>query len=288
MKIKQVVIILFLLALAYQSMSQNNLIIAGKADSTNISHHFIPDSIVISIPALTAETDSFLLDVNKDGINDFKFLLTAPYGAMGATDYDCYINGLNDNNIAYGFYDSCFNHRYDMARAFKYGDTINGNMSWVGSGYLVYKSWVINTYDCDFSYSPDTAYIGLRVMSGSDYYYGWIRVADMFFDAWSSTTLSISAYACEINTEGCEDLQGQNNLAEIFPNPSKDMITIETTIPLKENNLTIYNLNGQEIIRQRLKDIKTQIDLGNLPTGIYILKIDSEGGAFVKKVLIER
>jgi len=287
MKKQQIVIMLLLLVSVSESKSQNNFIVAGKTDSTNFSYHFVPDTIVISIPALTAETDSFLLDVNDDGIHDFEFFLTAPSGELGAKNYNCYINALNNNNIAFGFYDSCFTDRYDMARAFKYGDTINGNMSWVGLGYLEYKSWVINTYDCDFSYSPDTAYIGIRVFSGSAYYYGWIRVSNIYFDAWSSTTLSIRAYACESNVLGFENLQSNKYIAKIFPNPSKEKITIETTRPLKENNFTIYNIKGQEIIRQLMKESKTQIDISNLTSGIYFVKLVTDKTVEVRKIIKE-
>jgi hypothetical protein len=67
----------------------------------------------------------------------------------------------------------------------------------------------------------------------------------------------------------------------IYPNPSKDVLTIDSEIQLTK--VEIYSLLGKKV-----KEVETDfkaISTHNLPQGIYIVKIYSENGFIFKKIL---
>lgn len=71
----------------------------------------------------------------------------------------------------------------------------------------------------------------------------------------------------------------------IYPNPAFESITIETSLMIKESVLSIYNVNGQELIKQEIKDRKTQIDISKLTSGIYFVKLISDKTVEVIKII---
>ncbi|MFA6925007.1 MAG: T9SS type A sorting domain-containing protein [Bacteroidales bacterium] len=73
----------------------------------------------------------------------------------------------------------------------------------------------------------------------------------------------------------------------IFPNPVKDNLTIEILQTKKESILTICNVDGQELIRQQIKNSKTQIDISNLTNGIYFVKLITDKTVEIRKIIKE-
>jgi len=74
----------------------------------------------------------------------------------------------------------------------------------------------------------------------------------------------------------------------VYPNPTKDIVNIR----LEENHMLheiqIYDLNGRHIKTHTCKDTnETSIDVSDLATGMYTLKINSEGAIESKKLIKE-
>ena len=67
-------------------------------------------------------------------------------------------------------------------------------------------------------------------------------------------------------------LFSQSNLFSIYPNPAKSQINIKTDATLIGFNYTIYNYTGLLILKGRIYNENTVVELGNLPSGLYILK----------------
>ena len=88
------------------------------------------------------------------------------------------------------------------------------------------------------------------------------------------------------HTEGILDNRYLADI-NIYPNPATDKITIErSTTPVK-SQLTMMNLNGEEVLTRNLIKPKTQIDISNLPSGVYFVRVTNdktvEVGKFIKE-----
>lgn len=73
----------------------------------------------------------------------------------------------------------------------------------------------------------------------------------------------------------------------IYPNPSSDMITVETAQVYDNSFLSLYSMTGQELIKQDIEGHRTQIDISTLTPGIYLVKYGSKDrvstSSFVKE-----
>lgn len=72
------------------------------------------------------------------------------------------------------------------------------------------------------------------------------------------------------------------NSFKIYPNPTSDIITIQTDSEIE--NVNLYNQFGQLLLSEK----STQLNLGNLSTGIYILKIKFANGQTATQKIIKK
>jgi hypothetical protein len=82
-----------------------------------------------------------------------------------------------------------------------------------------------------------------------------------------------------------EIIQDQNAI-KIYPNPASDIIYIENKNQLDINKISLYQIDG-ELVKQYDGDISS-IDVEGLATGIYTIKIHSEQGVYVQRVVITK
>lgn len=72
----------------------------------------------------------------------------------------------------------------------------------------------------------------------------------------------------------------------IAPNPISDNLTIDFGNDYDENlNIEIYTTTGQLISKKEKLDAKEKINLSNLKSGIYLLKVANHQKYFVKKIV---
>jgi hypothetical protein len=69
----------------------------------------------------------------------------------------------------------------------------------------------------------------------------------------------------------------------IFPNPVSEEVSISSHSPIE--SVTISDLQGREIQKQRLKEKNGSINLTNLSPGLYMLLIHTGKGVIVKRVI---
>jgi hypothetical protein len=116
------------------------------------------------------------------------------------------------------------------------------------------------------------------------------------FDPGSGIYATGCYYAVVSNSAGCLGTTdttcifpaGVNNVNSnkptfsIFPNPAYDYLTITSTNIITQ--LTITNPLGQTISSQQPHTESTQIDVSNLPAGVYFLRVNNtEVRKFVKE-----
>ncbi|WP_379963351.1 T9SS type A sorting domain-containing protein [Epilithonimonas sp. UC225_85] len=73
---------------------------------------------------------------------------------------------------------------------------------------------------------------------------------------------------------GTSEIQSQNKI-QIYPNPAKDILTIKTENNQKLSTADLYSSNGIFIKQIEFKS-NSEINVSQLPKGVYILKIKSE------------
>jgi len=69
----------------------------------------------------------------------------------------------------------------------------------------------------------------------------------------------------------------------IYPNPALNSITIESPSIINNKTISIYNIQGQLLLKQSSTQAKTEIDIRFLAKGIYIVKVESTDNVIVKK-----
>ena len=82
-------------------------------------------------------------------------------------------------------------------------------------------------------------------------------------------------------TVGVED-EVEKESIKIYPNPVTDILTIETTETLDNQTITILDMLGKTILSQQLSFGKNNINMGDIPSGTYILKVGNTTWKVVK------
>ena len=73
------------------------------------------------------------------------------------------------------------------------------------------------------------------------------------------------------------------SLTRMFPNPTTGWVTFESE-SLKEVN--VFNLNGQLVRRIHTSETVTEVDLSSLDSGVYYVRMVTEQGSQVKKLVL--
>ena len=89
---------------------------------------------------------------------------------------------------------------------------------------------------------------------------------------------------CYVYIVGDNELTKVITKVKIYPNPASTHITIESS---PSSQLSILNLNGQELMKQTSTEPKTVIEISSLPNGVYFVRVTGDKavnvGMFVKQ-----
>ena len=144
-----------------------------------------------------------------------------------------------------------------------------------------------------------SGYVGTRKKVEDSYYYGWIEFKSYWWfrynGIWVPTVILYKTAFCTIPDYPL--MAGQTSLdwglddteatafATIHPNPTTGLVTI-TGKALKQAE--VLNTFGQCVTTTQGQGETLQIDIANLPVGIYFVRVtDKEGRKCVRKVVKE-
>ncbi len=71
----------------------------------------------------------------------------------------------------------------------------------------------------------------------------------------------------------------------MFPNPGKDVVNISTNYEL--NHVVVMNQVGQVVLEMNVSGNSVQLNTSNLQSGIYFVKINSEAGESIQKLIVQ-
>jgi len=89
-----------------------------------------------------------------------------------------------------------------------------------------------------------------------------------------------------ISVGGVDKIVSTSHTLKIFPNPSLNVITVESSREWAPGQLSVMSMNGEVMISRQTNGSQTHLDIGNLPCGIYFVRLttsrSAEVGKFVK------
>jgi hypothetical protein len=157
----------------------------------------------------------------------------------------------------------------------------------INRGIVVYNATADSMY-----YFGDTLYIQANVPPPDSVFAGWS--GDTLTIAYPYSNLTTIVMPCQNITLkaifgcGCGDNINQlsANKISIYPNPANDKITIQNLDENTSNSIEIFDISGPVVINQTIQK-DNSIDVSNLASGLYIVKVSNSSGALVSKLIKE-
>ncbi len=133
------------------------------------------------------------------------------------------------------------------------------------------NGWVV-TWHSTFTYTYDS--------SGNELEYIWNKWA-LEYNDWRFVSKKVSHWS-ELKTSVSNneiDLQ-----CNIYPNPTRDIITIETD-RFDKYSIHITSMNGQLIYDNEMEGTSHQVDLSSFQKGVYFITVGSNKNVTTKKII---
>jgi hypothetical protein len=166
--------------------------------------------------------------------------------------------------------------------------TINGGTTWTN-----YPSGTSNTFSSVFFPDNNTGYVAgsmgtiFKTLNGGN---TWLQIPsgteDGLFSIYFSnadTGYVTGIFGTIIKTSvggtfpvGTAGLSNTSNRLNIYPNPSSGAFTIETSEISGHDQLSILNSGGTNLFTCQITGPKTQIDVTNLPGGVYFVRLTND------------
>jgi hypothetical protein len=107
-------------------------------------------------------------------------------------------------------------------------------------------------------YQPDTGYVELNISS--------------------NTTFDCTNSISKIGVNNKQDVKISNSIiAKLYPNPNNGIFTISVLEnEVKNLNIELFDVFGKSVYKTNSNSINTEINISNLPTGTYLVKLTSD------------
>ncbi|MBT8245217.1 MAG: T9SS type A sorting domain-containing protein [Winogradskyella sp.] len=113
-------------------------------------------------------------------------------------------------------------------------------------------------------------------------------VVDGTTSTWNSTTITI---CYEVNEFTLADNDFELNDFALFPNPNKGEFTLQfNSNSGKDVNVNIYDISGKLVFENKYDSVSRfnkQIELNNVSTGVYIMKVTDGEKTITRKLIVE-
>jgi Secretion system C-terminal sorting domain len=239
---------------------------------------FTPD-LTMTIPPF--DSSSYLsIDINQDGINDFRYSLYRWYTFGSPNCCDCSQQTIYvlDTNSKVGWVDTLYAFGPCRHGTIAVGATIDDpSLYWRNSTQLSYSCQLLSCFQSKY-------YIPIKLYLGGNYFFGWIHFSGTtIYDMAINLTPNQPISAAQITTGLNEDFETIN--VDVYPNPFNEQLNIN----LKSNEtseIILYDISSRKIKHQNFKN-SISITTIELEKGIYIYEVYSKSVSIKKGKIVK-
>jgi len=248
-------------AYAIAATSNSDVIIAGYFGSPSLT---IGSNILVNNASSSTSWDVFVIKYNTNGNEIWA-------KSFGGTGYDnskslsvdnnsnCYVTGsfrsalfpIGSTTLVSSGMEDIYIMKYD----------INGNVSWATS--------FDNTND-------DISTAICNDVNANLYITGNYRSTSLTMGAFNlSNAGNVDVFVARLGSFPTGIENESINKVMVYPNPAKDNITVSLS-NYDNSYYTIIDCTGKKVASGKLNDFKTLIDIGELTSGLYLIKISTQ------------
>ena len=166
----------------------------------------------------------------------------------------------------------------------------------IHSGNRVQGNWYQYTVDMS-AYNGQIGYVAIRHFNCTDMFYFDVDDIVLAAPIISQSDCEITSEAFHVNViylskDVCDIAKLEGFVAneelqvDLYPNPtSGDAKIVSDNAVIRR--VTVYNLMGQTILDEEVNNTETTIRLKDVALGVYLVKICTEDGYLVKKMVVE-
>jgi len=118
--------------------------------------------------------------------------------------------------------------------------------------------------------------------------FNYLPVVNGLYSVVITNANGCSSTSAEFGTNVSIEEPGSNLYVNLYPNPASGNVNISFTEPVK-GMIELIDVNGRSISTWKIQDYQTTIslDIAGFASGIYQLKINTEGSVQYKKLIIK-
>ena len=246
-------------------------------------------------PDVTTSQGTYNLDLNNDGTNDFVIThssTTTFCPPMYGPNLSIRVTPLGTNQVV------CISgtSATKMALNATINDTV---LTWNNSANLLMAARVLNNACIGITNGQwiNTAdgYLGLKLISGSNIYYGWVRLnANGFVTSFTIKDYAYNSIPNQTILAGQTVATGiiENSFASsinLFPNPATTNLTITLASSSKKVDVSIIDITGKIIYKTTARETqKIDVNTEDFKEGIYIMQIQTAGFIVTKRLIVRK
>jgi len=162
---------------------------------------------------------------------------------------------------------------------------------YAGSGNEGGHCWVMDGYDDDtflhFNWGWSGYYNGYFTINnvappvGDTFNYDQEAIIRIMVD-------TATAHDTTVVSTGVNNINAVATDIQIFPNPAAQVLNISVS-GLMVNRMTITDIEGREVITANYtNNITNAVPVGNLPDGVYLLRLETSQGTVTRKFVIAK
>ena len=144
--------------------------------------------------------------------------------------------------------------------------------------------FIFENINLDFNDATNDGYVVFKIKTKSTLVLGdtFTNNANIYFDY--NFPITTNTYTTTVATLSTQDFDFGTYFT-LYPNPAKDVLNIQTKQDLEVNSIEIYNQLGQIVMATT--NVINSVDVANLASGTYFVKVNTEKGSANAKFVKE-